>query len=714
MTHRPAARRPRSPRLVPALALLAVLALLATVRPAALPGQAPAGAPRPMTLVDMIEVPSLGDPRLSPDGRAILYVRADADWEANRTVGHIWRVDADGSDALQLTNGEGGESSPRWSPAGATVAFLAERGDDDADQLWLIATAGGEARRLTDHPTGVDDIQWTPDGRWIYFLATDEKSAEEKRKDELKDDVFAFDEDYRQRHLWRVEVATGEAERMTEGEFSVVEYALSRDGTRVALERAPTPLLDDLRRREAYVMAAEPGAAMTRLTENDVPEGALALSPDNRTVLFLADSNERLESYYNDNLFLVDAAGGSAPRMLVADLPHEINGAHWSADGDAIYIRANTGVRQEIFRVDVRDDEARQLTRGDHVVGAWSYHPGTDRHVMTLSDPHDPGEVWTMDGRGRLRQVTRLYDDLATRFRLPAWEVVRWAGADGVEVEGILYYPLDYEEGRRYPLVVQTHGGPAASDKLSWESAWDYVQKLTAMGWVVLKPNYRGSTGYGDAFLRDMVPGYFNQAHLDVMAGVDHLIARGIADGDRMAKMGWSAGGHMTNKIITHTDRFKAAASGAGAANWVSMYAQSDVRFYRTPWFGGSPWQRDAPIDMYWSHSPLRDAAAVTTPTLFLVGQNDNRVPMPQSVEMFRALKSNGVPTHLYVAPREGHGWRELRHRLFKANVELDWFERWVRDRDYPWEHAPTDDDDDDDDAADTADTAADAAEGAR
>ena len=216
---------------------------------------------------------------------------------------------------------------------------------------------------------------------------------------------------------------------------------------------------------------------------------------------------------------------------------------------------------------------------------------------------------------------------------------------------------------------------------------------LTARGYGVFKPNYRGSTGYGDDFLRDMVGHYFNQAHLDVMTGVDHLIGLGLVDGERMAKMGWSGGGHMTNKIITHTDRFQAAASGAGAVNWISMYGQSDVRIYRTPWFGGTPWQEDAPIDTYWGHSPLKDIYRVTTPTIVLVGENDVRVPPPQSVELYRALKTNGVETHLYIAPREPHGWRELRHELFKVNVEIDWFERHVRGIEYEWETAPGDDD---------------------
>jgi dipeptidyl aminopeptidase/acylaminoacyl peptidase len=173
------------------------------------------------------------------------------------------------------------------------------------------------------------------------------------------------------------------------------------------------------------------------------------------------------------------------------------------------------------------------------------------------------------------------------------------------------------------------------------------------------------------------------------MAGVDALIAQGVADPNRLVKMGWSAGGHMTNKIITFTDRFKAAASGAGAGNWISMYAQSDVRTYRTPWFGGTPWQKDAPIAAYWDNSPLKDVWKVKTPTIFLVGERDPRVPMPQSVEMYRALRSNGIPTRLYVAPREGHGWTELRHALFKCNVELEWFEKHALGRSYAWEKAP-------------------------
>ena len=671
--------------------LLAAAALLCVVSVTAPLGMAQE-APRPMTIVDLIELPSIRGPLLSPDGDRLLYVRSEADWAENRTIGHIWRFDIESGEALQLTYGERGESSPLWSPDGSHVAFLTRRGDDEHEQIYLMRNAGGEAWRLTDHATGVGSIEWSPDGEYLYFLARDEKSEEQRAREEKRDDVYAFDENYQQRHLWRVDVTTGEEERLSEGNYSIGSYRLSRDGNSIALTRAPTPLFDDSDESEVYVMGAEPDSDPRRVTDNGVPEGSVELSPDGSQVLFVSSSNEDFEFYYNDNLFVAPVKGGPA-RLLLPEMPYEVLDANWSADGRYIYFLASTGVRQDLFRVEVAAERYERLTEGDHSVRGWSYYPQLRRHVFQISQRTNPGDVWVLDERhgGRPMQVTHFFDDLGDKYLLPRQEAIQWSGADGVRVEGLLFYPLDYQEGWRYPLIVQTHGGPASSDRFGFGSSWNYVQVLTSMGYVVLQPNYRGSTGYGDDFLRDMVGHYFQNAHLDVMAGVDYLIEQGLVDGERMGKMGWSAGGHMTNKIITFTDRFKAACSGAGAANWISMYGQSDVRIYRTPWFGGTPWQANAPIDVYWGNSPLSDVAKVTTPTIFLVGENDVRVPMPQSVEMFRALEANGVPTHLYVAPREPHGWGELRHRLFKANVELDWFERWIMDRDYEWEKAPGD-----------------------
>jgi dipeptidyl aminopeptidase/acylaminoacyl peptidase len=313
--------------------------------------------------------------------------------------------------------------------------------------------------------------------------------------------------------------------------------------------------------------------------------------------------------------------------------------------------------------------------------------------VMQFDEPSRFGDVYTMPLAERAvpTRVTNLFDVLERDFSLPRQERIEWVSSDGTTIEGLLFYPIGYDAAKKYPLVVQMHGGPMESDKFGAGPGlvMNYFPVLTASGYAVLRPNYRGSAGYGNAFLRDVVGHYFRNMPLDVLSGVDTLIRRGIADPDRLALMGWSAGGHLANKLISMTPRFKAASSGASVANWTSMYAQTDLRANRTVWFGGTPWQKNAPIAAYWDNSPLKDVAGVTTPTLLLVGENDARVPKEQSIEMFRALRSNGVPTKLWIAPREPHQWGELRHLLFKANIELEWFEKYVMGRVYVWEKAP-------------------------
>ncbi len=649
-----------------------------------------AQAPRPMTLVDIINLPQVNDPQLSPDGRQIVFVESVANWKADKRIGHVWRVNADGSSLAQMTRGTEGENSPRWSPDGKSIAFIAKRGaePESVAQIYVISASGGEARLLTAHATAVSNIEWSPDGAIIYFRAADPKPDAQKAREKLKDDVFMFDENYEQQHLWSVAVAGGAEHRITQGAYSVLAYRLSEDGKKIAFHRAPTPLIEDGDQSEVWVMDAG-GANARQITHNHVQESDAELSPDGSQVLFLSQANRQFDTYYNGKVF-VEPSGGGEVRLLMPDLPYEVSQASWSKDGRSIYFLANMGVHTELFKVGVQGGKPEQLTNGKHAITAWTMSGPSNTHVFTSHEMTSPGEVWIMEA-GSPRKVTEISERAAREFKLPRQERIVWKGEDGVTVEGLLYYPLDYQEGKHYPLVVQTHGGPQSSDKFGFGGGQNYVPVLAAKGYAVLQPNYRGSTGYGDDFLRDMVGHYFKNAHLDVLAGVDYLIKEGIADPDHLVAMGWSAGGHMTDKLITATTRFKAAAAGAGAANWISMYAQSDVRTYRTPWFGGTPWQKDAPIAAYWDNSPLKDVWKVKTPTIFLVGQNDVRVPQPQSVEMYRALKSNGIPTHLYVAPREPHGWAELRHVLFKMNVELDWFEKYAMNRPYTWEKAPAD-----------------------
>lgn len=655
---------------------------------------ASANAQKPMSLVDFINIEDIREPRLAPDGKHILFLRRSSHWKQNKRIGNIWLVDRDGENMRQLTNSDTGESTPRWSPDANRIAFIDKRGDDNARQIYIVPIDGGEGQRLTNHETDVSKIMWSADGERIYFIAAEPDTPEEKKRIKQGEDIFPYDEHYKQKHLWSVNIESGDRIRVTKGDFTVRDYHIAADTGIIAYSRARTPLLNDMFSAEVWTINTD-GSGHRQLTVNNAQEDNVRLSPDGKYVLFtssvdkLEDVNYAAgEAYYNNNIFVMETSGGTA-RMLQRDMPYDVDSAEWSSDGKSIYITANTGVRDQLFRINVRADTMAQITEGDHSFAGWHYQPARNVHALSIATAKNPGDISTINARGAVRRVTHIFDSLADSLDLPDVKAIQWQGKDGVTVEGLLYYPSNYTKDQRYPLVVQTHGGPSSSDQFGNFSSTYFMQPLTSRGYAVLKTNHRGSTGYGDDFMRDMVGGYFNQAHHDVMNGVDHVIDMGIADPDRLVKMGWSAGGHMTNKLITYTNRFKAAASGAGAVNWISMVAQSDIRLWREAWFGGSPWQENAPLDAYLEHSPLKDIAKVQTPTLILVGGKDVRVPPAQSIAMYHALKSNDVETKLYIAPREPHGWRELRHQLFRINVQLEWFARHALGQEYIWEAAP-------------------------
>jgi dipeptidyl aminopeptidase/acylaminoacyl peptidase len=645
---------------------------------------------REMTIIDFLNIPSVQNPILSPKGDQYLFVMAESNWKENKQVGHIWRGDIKNGTTLKLTRGENGESSPKWSPDGNIIAFISKRPPQEESQIYLINNGGGEARLFTKHKTSVQNIQWAPDGKSIYFTAADAKTAEELKKEKLRDDVFAYDENYKHTHLWRMQLTDTAAVKITDGNYSINGYALSNKGDKIVVLKGSSPLLTDNKNNELWVMDKD-GKSQVAITSNTIAEQNPEFSPDGNTILFQADVNEKLEPYYNNKVFTVSAAGGNI-KLITKDFLYDVTEAHWANDGKSIYLLCNTGLESQLFLLTLNNLALTVITKGSHSIGNWNYNDLLDQHIVSLANEKNVGDLHLIKGKDAKTDITltQVYNYLDNEFILPKQERVSWYSQDGQRIEGLLFYPNQYEATKKYPLIVQTHGGPAASDKFGLSRGiTHYHPVLTAKGYFVLLPNYRGSTGYGDPFLRDMVGAYFRNAHLDVMAGVDYLVSRGLVDPDKLIKMGWSAGGHMTNKLITFTDRFKAASSGAGAANWISMYAQSDTRYYRTPWFGGTPWQKDAPIENYWNNSPLKEVAKVKTPTLFIVGGSDVRVPLAQSVEMYQALKANGIPTHLYVAPREPHGWSELRHRLYKINVELDWFSNHVFNKSYTWETAP-------------------------
>lgn len=651
-----------------------------------------APAKRPMTLVDIAELPRIAGaaPQLSPDGKTLAYLLTRTDWKAGRLVFQLWRQDIGGGAPAQLTFSDGGvqPGALRWSPDGKTLLLLRD------GQISLLPTDGGEPRALPKHATTVSLLSWSPDGTAVYFLASDPRTSEERERDRVRDDVFAVDENYKQRQLWKIVVSTGAETQVTTGDASVTEYKLSADGKRIAMLRAPSPADMDAFRGEVWAMDAG-GENPRALTSNTIEEKGIDLAPDGTQVLFLADTNERFEPYYPTNLFIVPATGGT-PRPAVPDFKYTFEQAVWTPDGKSIIATVNMGVHSEFFQIDVAARRARQLTDGAHYIPpTWTAVPSAKRLVFQLDEPTRFGDVWTLPMTGAQAtptRVTRRFDALERDFALPRQEKAEWKGADGTAIEGVLFYPVDYHPGQRYPLVVQLHGGPMESDKFGFGAGLTlhYVPVLAAKGYFVLRPNYRGSAGYGPAFARDVINGYFHQMASDVMLGVDALIARGLVDQDRLVVMGWSAGGTLVNKLVTMTDRFKVASSGAGISNWISLYGQTDSTSFRRTWFGGTPWRKDAPFELFWNNSPIKDVANTKTPTLFFVGEADARVGLAQSLEMYRGLKSLNVPTQLHVGPAELHQWGGLRHLLMKANIELEWFEKYANHRAYVWEKAPS------------------------
>ena len=640
-----------------------------------------------MTAIDFLNIPQLSSPSLSPDGSRLIYRQQTSDWEANKQLANLWLVELASGKTYQLTYDDNEEEKASWSPDGKYISFLAKRKADKFERLYLLPLSGGEAFSIIDHNADIEQYYWNKDGGSIYYLADIPLANEIADRVDNKDDMVPFEQPLSFRHIWRYDLNKKTITQITRGKFHVLDFDLSRDSKLIAFKksRGLTRTLDDANFADIWVVQSN-GKKSRRISNNEFNEKEIQISPDGKSVLFFADVNAKGEYYYDANLFTVDIKNKKV-NALAIEQKFEVEAAAWSKQGKHIYIRANMGVRSEIWSIDVDSGESSQLTDGRHVVRDWHYDPKNDKHVFMLNTASDPGDAWQMGGDGgHLTKITRVHEDLTKRFKLPKQELITWTGHDGVKLEGMLSLPLNYVKGKRYPLVTHSHGGPKSSyqwGQFRWRT---YIPVLTALGYAYFSPNYRGGRGYGDEFMRDMVGSYFNNAHLDVLSGIDHLIEQGIADPGRLVAAGWSAGGHMTNKLITFTDRFKAASSGAGAVDWISMYGETDVRYGRTTWFGGTPWQKNAPIDVYIKNSPLKDMWKVKTPTLIFVGEKDLRVPPTQSMLMYRALRDLGVETKLYIAPREKHAFEELRHRLFKINAELEWYERHVRGRDYEWQ----------------------------
>lgn len=676
------------------LALLLSVSLptlsVAAPAPVASTAEQPRVQARTMTATDLLSLQRASDPKLSPDGQTVLYRVSTSDWKQNKVTLSLWRAEADGHDARLMV--EDGGSDVTWSPDSRRFAFVAKRGEDKAAQIYVMSVDGGEAKRLTDSTKNISNIKWSDDGRFIWFTAQTPDSKADKKRIADKDDMFAFEEPRLRTTLRRADAVTGKLHTVVSGDFDVKSYDVAADGETVAFIRAPSRLLDDGQFSEIWLHPAT--GPNRQLTDNDYGEGGVKIAPDGQTILFLANAKDGRYDTVNRNLFVLDVASKAITELgtRVTNEPGwEIENAAFAPNGKSVYFTANEGVRATLNRVPVTGGAWTTLVTGDSVVSDFDIASRSGRIAYIQSSATQPAELYTLDPAKKPVQVSHLNDMLGQRFRLPKQEAVQWTAPDGQKLEGLITYPLDYVAGKAYPLIVQSHGGPRSVDQFNIFSYGRLNPLLAARGVMTLSVNYRGGTAYGDTFLQGMNGGYFKYADKDVLSGVDELIKRGLADPERLGTMGWSAGGHMTNRLITTTNRFKAAASGAGTVDWTSMYLTSDTRWQRQEWFITPPYGTTARRDLYEEYSALSRLDKVTTPTLIMAGAEDDRVPTQQSIMLYRSLKMLGVETELYLAPREPHNFAELRHRLFQVNKHMDWFLKRLTGETYIWDAAPGD-----------------------
>lgn len=690
---------------------------------------------RPMNFLDIVTLRSVAALDVSPDGRSGVFEMTAPDWKAGKTYTDLYWVSLeDGVKSVRpmTRTATFNEKGPKWSPDGSFFVFLSDRGSGRESQLYLMRPNGGEPLRLTDDKGGVDNYAFSKDGVWlaysagsaeerqlwlirvaeaesakpvqltrhaagiaawvfspqgghIYFTAAEQGSRANRDRVAKGFTARLRNMEMAPLHLWSVSLGTKALRRWTHGGGSVADVVVSPDGAWVGFRQTPneryarTVTESDIY-SDLYLLSTATGQA-ERLTENkDIGEGRISFSPDSRMLAFSAPEDF---TYFRRKRAYVRLVSGGPLRKLGNSFDGDIEIGFWSKDNRTIYFSAGVGATQQLFALSVAGGDVEQLTRHEGVL-AVSQDEDSGRLLATFQNPRSPANYYSLASvseasqRASWRQLTDS-NPAAANWTLGEVSPVKWKSTDGATVEGVLVLPAGYVKGQRYPLVVQIHGGPASATLLNFNATYsNYSQIYANAGYACLLPNYRGSTNYGEGFRTKIVGNYFQQGYEDIMAGVDHLIAQGIADPERLGAMGWSAGGHWSNWILTHTTRFKAISSGAGAMNWISMYAQNDIQRMREHYFGGLPYDN---FEKFWNVSPLKYIRNAKTPTLIHVVDGDPRVPRPQSEELHMALRKLGVPTEFLVYPGSTHGITEMRNQVVKMMAEFRWMEKWVRGR---------------------------------
>jgi len=643
--------------------LIAVLTFLVVL------GVGSAVAQRPMTPEDILALKQVSDPQVSPDGRWIAYVVSQTELEQNTINTDVWLVATAGGEPVRLTTSPRADGSPRWSPDSKWIAFISAR--EERPQIWLIRPNGGEAEKLTSSKSGVQSLVWSPDGKTIAYTALREWTAEEEKKQKDRDDAIVVDQDHRFGRIWTIDVATKKAAEVVAGDFHPSNPQWSPDGTQLAYEVRPTPAADDGARSDVYIITLA-SKEKRKLFENPGIDNNPRWSPDGRWIAF----SSRPDGFGQTELKVIPAAGGT-PRTVATRFLYQPGAATWSADGRTLFFTASVRTTNQLFSVPVAGGEPKQLTSHNGTMSGATMSDDGRTIAFTVSDVTRPNDVYVVRDPARFAPVKLTdHNPQLAEIALGRGELYRWKSKDGMEIEGVLIYPPDYDPSKRYPTMAFIHGGPSGVWTQGFPgSSGNYGHIWAGRGWVSFYPNVRGSSGYGDAFMKANVRDWGGGDYQDIQTGLDELVRRGVADPDRLGQSGWSYGGYMTAWTLTQTDRFKALMVGAGLTNMYSMYSTNDLQTTLENYFGAEPWDDE---EAYRRASAMVYIKQAKTPTLILHGQQDLRVPIGQAQELYMGLKKNGVPVELVFYPRAGHGLSEPRHQLDRMRREYAFFSKRV------------------------------------
>lgn len=646
------------------LALCLALAPVAAVPPALADG-------RTVTIEDFGRVKAVGRPAVSPDGRYVAYTLED----------RIHVVETSGGAPRPVTSTGSSASDPHWSGDGRFLYFLSDRSGNR--ELWKLAVAGfGEAEQVTELGADIDALRLSRDERFLLLNWDDESHPDAPARaagdDEREPQPFVIDrlefkEDagdgyLTQRpsdHLYVYDLATATLRQVTRGEYAEEDAAFSPDGRRIVFVSNRHGDPDASYRTDLWVIDATGEGEPVPLTDSEAVERQPRFSPDGKWIAWLTAEDG---VYGQERLALVPAAGGE-PRILTQSLDRWVRDFRFADDGRWIWFTFDERGGRHLARVRVADGRIERVVEGDLVVSAFDLDRAGNA-IVRANNTNDVPELYRVT-RNRLERLTHTNDDYLRSLALGEKTKASFESADGTIVEAFITTPPDYVEGRRYPAILNIHGGPVGQFEWGYDFA---TQFFAANGYVVVEPNPRGSTGRGQAFIRAIYRTWGITDYDDVIAAVDHAVEAGLADPDRLAVTGYSYGGYMTNVVITRTDRFKAAASGAGHAYIVANYGH-DIYQKWYNWELGPPWENREAYDRL---SPLLHAGKVVTPTIFLGGRLDWNVPILNSELFYQSLRTRGVPTRLVVYPNTHHGgWRPAFRKDYLERV-LAWFDEHV------------------------------------